>query len=67
MVKDDVVLITAPFTDLSGSKLRPAVVLASTSLNLTVCFVTTQLGWQETTDVLLTPSLSNGIHKQRYP
>lgn len=49
MVEGDVVLITFPFTDLSGSKLRLAVVLASTSLDLTVCFVTTQLGWQETT------------------
>lgn len=63
MVKGDVVLITFPFTDLSGSKLRPAIVLASTSLDLTVCFVTTQLGWQETTDVPLTPSVSNGIRK----
>ena len=63
MAKGDVVLITFPFTDLSGSKLRPAVVLASTSLDLTVCFITTQLGWQEPTDVLLTPSTSNGIRK----
>ena len=63
MAKGDVVLITFPFTDLSGSKLRPAVVLASTSLDLTVCFITTQLGWQEPTDVLLTPSTSNGIWK----
>ncbi|MBU6121391.1 type II toxin-antitoxin system PemK/MazF family toxin [Hymenobacter siberiensis] len=63
MTKGDVVLITFPFTDLSGSKLRPAVILASTSLDLTVCFITTQLGWQEATDVLLTPSKSSGIRK----
>ena len=47
MVKGDIVLITFPFTDLSGSKLRPTVVLAETELDVTVCFITTQLQWQE--------------------
>jgi len=43
VVKGDIVLITFPFTDLSGSKLRPTVVLAKTELDITVCFITTQL------------------------
>lgn len=64
MVKGDVVLITFPFTDLSGSKLRPAVVLVATTLDLTACFVTSQLGWQEPTDILLLPNPVSGIVKQ---
>lgn len=64
MAKGDIVLITFPFADLSGNKLRPAVVLAETSLDLTVCFITTQLQWQEPTDVQLLPTSTNGLRKQ---
>ncbi|MGI8599162.1 MAG: type II toxin-antitoxin system PemK/MazF family toxin [Chitinophagaceae bacterium] len=64
MTKSDIVLITFPFTDLSGSKLRPAVVLVDTLSDITVCFITTQIGWQETTDVLIQPNATNGLRKQ---
>ncbi len=64
MTKGDIVLITFPFTDLSGSKLRPAVILVHTDIDLTVCFITTQIQWQEPTDVLLVPNLLNGLKKQ---
>lgn len=64
MAKGDIVLITFPFTDLSGSQLRPAVILVETGLDLTVSFITTQIGWQETTDVILSPTSMNGLRKQ---
>ncbi len=64
MAKGDIVLITFPFTDLTGSKLRPAVILVDTAIDLTVCFITTQLQWQETTDVQLMPTDYNGLKKQ---
>lgn len=56
MAKGDIVLNTFPFTDLTGQKLRPAVILASTNLDLTVCFITTQIQQQESTDIVLLPT-----------
>ena len=64
MIKGDIILITFPFTNLSGSKLRPAVVLAVSISDITVCFITAQLQWEEPTDLLLAPSSSNGLKKQ---
>jgi mRNA interferase MazF len=63
MAKGDIVLITFPFTDLTGSKLRPAVVLVDVPDDLTVCFITTQLGWQEPADLMLQPNSVNGLKK----
>jgi mRNA interferase MazF len=63
MVKGDIVLITFPFNDLSGGNLRPAIVLAASAMDLTVCFVTTQLQWEEPTNVRLQPTLTNGLKR----
>lgn len=63
MAKGDIVLITFPFTDLSGSKLRPAVVLVESPDDITVCFITSQLSWQEPTDVMLQPTIENSLKK----
>lgn len=63
MAKGEIILITFPFTDLSGTKLRPAVVLADTPVDLTLCFITTQTQWQESFDLILAPSSQNGLRK----
>ena len=43
MNKGDVVLIPFPFSDFSGAKNRPAVILIETDEDVTVAFITTQL------------------------
>jgi mRNA interferase MazF len=63
MNKGDLILIPFPFTDLTGNKLRPAVILIGSSKDITVCFITTQLKWKEHTDIELLPSKVNGIKK----
>lgn len=63
MQKGDIVLVPFPFTDLTGSKKRPALVLVSGELDVTVSFISSQLHWQEPTDLLLQTDKSNGLKK----
>ncbi len=63
MQKGDIVLIPFPFTDLTGNKNRPALVLISGEADITVSFISTQLSLKETTDILLKPSRENGLKK----
>lgn len=63
MRKGDIVLIPFPFTDLSGNKIRPAVVLLETEYDITLCFISTQIKWKEVNDIELSPSIENGLKK----
>ena len=64
MKKGEIVLIPFPFTDLTGNKLRPALVLLSGKDDVTVAFITTQVRWQEPNDVILNPTKQNGLKKE---
>ncbi len=64
MKKGEIVLIPFPFYDLTGDKLRPAVILISTKLDVTVSFITTQFQWKDKFDLELVPSTVNGLKKE---
>jgi mRNA interferase MazF len=63
MTKGDIVLVPFPFTDLSGLKNRPALILVDGESDITVSFITTQLKWQEDFDVKIEPSSTNGLKR----
>lgn len=63
MNKGDIILIPFPFTDVSGNKIRPAVVLLESEEDVTVCFITTQFKWQGAFDITINPSELNGLKK----
>jgi mRNA interferase MazF len=63
VIKGDIVLIPFPFTDLTGKKNRPALILVSAEIDITVSFITTQIKWQENFDVPLEPTSENGLKK----
>jgi len=64
MQKGDIVLLPFPFTNLKGSKTRPALILIASDLDITVAFITTQLFFAESTDIILDPNTENGLKKE---
>ncbi len=62
--RGDIVLIHFPFTDLSGGKRRPAVVLAEYSPDVVVAFISSVMpAALAPSDVLLQPTVSTGLKK----
>lgn len=66
MKKGDLVLAHFPFTDLSGKKLRPCLVLASENAqqDIILAFVTTQIDKQEETSIRVPKLPSTGLKKE---
>jgi len=59
----DIVLVPFPFTDLSGSKNRPAIILYSSDNDVIISFLTTQLKWKGQFDIELNPTSENGLKR----
>lgn len=62
MSKGDIVLIPFPFTDLSGQKIRPALVLhVSRGEDCVVAFISSRIEKKNLFDVGIAPSDVNGL------
>lgn len=61
MKKGDIILIPVPFTDLSGNKNRPAVILIESPSDITVSFITSRLSWKDEHDLILQATSQNGL------
>lgn len=64
MRKGDIVIIPFPFTDLTGNKTRPALILVENQFDVTVAFISTQINIKDETDILLQPTQTNGLKKE---
>ena len=63
MKKGDLVLLSFPFTDLKGEKVRPALILMVSEMDVIVAFITTQFKWQNQFDLQIEANKTNGLKK----
>ena len=64
--KGDTVLLNFPFSDLSGQKMRPALVLAVRRSEVTVAFISSQVSKAEPDDLVLPPAAHTGLTKPSF-
>lgn len=63
MKKGDLLSVEFPFSDMRELKRRPALVVAVETHDVTVAFITRNLGGRQPYDVVLQPSLSNRLRQ----
>ncbi len=61
MKKGDIIVVPFPFTDLSGAKLRPSVVLIDSNQDIVVAFITSQLKRKTEAAISIKSSEINGL------
>jgi len=66
MKKGDIILLNAPFSDLSERKIRPALVLGNMMEDLLICFMSTQGTNDAPYDIPVTANRKNGLRVDSY-
>ena len=61
--KGDIVLVSFPFTNLKGSKRRPAVILYIGEMDVVAAFITSRIAKVSSFELLINPSKTNRLKK----